>query len=58
MFVSLLLLLYGTAMLMVYFSEHMATYRAYLDTMPEASIQYDPLTASRKFLIGPGLSAL
>ena len=58
MFVSLLLLVYGTVILLVYFTEHMATYRAYLDTMPEASIQYDPLTASRKFLIGPGLSAL
>jgi hypothetical protein len=55
--VSLLLLVFGTAVLLVQFSEHVATYRAYLDVMPEASILYDPVTESRKFLIGPGLSA-
>ena len=57
MLVSLLLLVFGTATLIVQFGEHIETYRAYLDVMPESSIQYDPVTESRKFLIGPGLSA-
>ena len=54
--VSLLLLVFATAVLIVYFNEHLSTYRAYLDVMPESSIQYDPVMDSRKFLIGPGLS--
>jgi hypothetical protein len=57
MLVSLILLVFATAVTLVYLGEHLATYRAYLDVMPEASIQYDPVTESRKFLIGPGLSA-
>lgn len=55
---SLLLLLFGTVITMIFLSEHIATFRAYLDTMPETSIQYDITGFGRKFLMGQGLNLL
>lgn len=56
-YTSLLLLLYGLAISMVFLSEHLSTFRAYLDVMPDISVQYD-LNPSRKFLIGQGLTPI
>ena len=55
---SLLLLLFGTVITMIFLSGHIMTFRAYLDTMPETSIQYDVSSFGRKFLMGQGLNLL
>lgn len=55
---SLLLLLYGAVITMIYLSEHVQTFRAYLDAMPEDSIQYDTINPSRSFLMGRGLTLM
>ena len=55
LYTSMLLLIYGAFMAMLFLWEHIETFRAYIDTMPEESIQYDP-TMTRKYLMGQGLN--
>lgn len=53
---SALLLLYGTFMLLLYFGEHLSTFRAYQREMPPPEAV--AVDSSRQFLFfGPGLSA-
>lgn len=54
-YTSLLLLLYGLAIAVVFFTEHVRTYRAFLDNSVENSILYD-LSPGRSFLMGQGLT--
>lgn len=58
LYASLLLLLFGAVISMIFMVEHIQTYRAFLDTMPENSIQFDDISSSRKYLMGQGLSLL
>lgn len=58
LFCSLLLLFYGAVITLIYLSDHITTYRAYLDAMPESSIQYDTATPTRMFLMGQGLTPM
>lgn len=57
LYASLLLLVFGAAVTLVWLSEHIATTRAFMDSMPEASIQLDT-ALSRRYLIGQGLNLL
>jgi hypothetical protein len=54
---SMGLLAYGTLITLLMLWDHFQTYRAYLDVMPENSIQYDP-SISRRYLIGQGMNTL
>jgi len=54
---SLMLLAFGAAITLIWLSEHIMTARAFMDTMPEASIQLDT-ALTRRFLIGQGLNLL
>lgn len=56
-YASTLLLLFGATVTLVYMGEHIATARAYMDEMPEDSIQYDT-SLGKRFLIGQGLKLL
>jgi hypothetical protein len=56
-YTSILLLLYGLVMGMIFLSDHLATFRAFLDKMPADSIQYD-LSLTRRFLLGQGLTPM
>jgi hypothetical protein len=56
-YASMLLLLFGAIITLAYMSEHMATARAFMDEVPEASIQLDS-ALNRRFLIGQGLNML
>lgn len=55
---SLLLLLYGAIITLIYLSEHVQTFRAYLDAMPEESIQFSSNNPARQFLMGRGLTLM
>lgn len=55
---SLLLLLYGAVITLILLSDHISTFRAYMDTMPENSIQFDTINPTRKFLMGQGLTPM
>jgi hypothetical protein len=53
---SWLLLVYGAAVVAIYLTEHIATFRTYLNAMPPASAA--AVDASRAFLLGPGIASL
>ncbi len=57
LYASMLLLFFGTLVTLVYMGEHMQTARAFMDNMPENSIQLDS-ALNRRFLIGQGLNLL
>ena len=52
---SALLLVYGAAIVAIYLTEHIATFRSYLNAMPPPAAA--AIDASRAFLLGPGLVA-
>jgi hypothetical protein len=52
-----MLLTFGLVVTLIWLDEHIATARAHMDTMPEASIQLD-YSLSRRYLIGQGLNFL
>ena len=56
-YTSILLLLYGLVITTIFFTDHVKTYRAFLDNVVEKSILYD-LSPSRSFLMGQGLTPL
>ena len=57
LYASLMLLTFGLVVTLIWLDEHIATARAHMDTMPEASIQLD-YSLSRRYLIGQGLNFL
>ncbi len=54
---SMILLLFGLTVILVWLDDHISTARAFMDHMPEASIKYD-MSLSRRYLIGQGLNLL
>lgn len=57
LYASLMLLSFGLVINLTWLNEHVATARAHMDMMPEASIQLDT-SLSRRYLIGQGLNLL
>lgn len=58
-FASMLLLLFGFVVILVWFDDHMSTARAFMDHMPEDSILHDSSSElARRYLIGQGLNML
>ena len=55
LYVSMLVLAFGTLVVFNLMGEHWRTYRAYLDAVPDKAMQYD---LSVPYLMGQGLTAL
>lgn len=55
LYVSMLLLLFGSLVVLNLLGEHWRTYRAFMDSVPDKAMQYD---LSIPYLMGQGLTAL